>query len=305
MEEMIRKTNAKVYFFGNQKYKGLIEKTNAEYREYSFFDMDLLPSNDEKFNFGEFFRLIMKFAADLLPELFKFCQEEQPDLIFMDHMSVHTKYLRNFLIIQDKKKKLNFPLPKFVNFYSTFAMLPEIYPKKEEIRLLLGKIDFKSKIEILKIPFKQKKINKRLGLNLKFDLKRFFDPIDEVNICCILMEIQPRADNLIHKYKFPGLCIAEHVRNIETGNEKLNEILKIFPEINPIYLSNHSESNNQSKKLIYVSLGTVSYNRISVFERIIEAFKIFDGESASKWIETLYLNPWIEILFKSMYLNII
>jgi UDP:flavonoid glycosyltransferase YjiC (YdhE family) len=279
MEELIQKHNVKVYFFGNQKYKQLIDKIGAEYKEYSFFDMDLVPSNNEKFDIGEFYRVMMKFASDLLPELFKFCQEERPNLILMDHMSLHTKYLRNFLIIQDKKKKLDFPLPKFVNFYSSFAMLHGIYPTKEDMKTLMGKFDFKLLIELFRIPYRQKKINKRLGLNFKLDVKGIFEPIEEVNICCILMELQPKADNLIHRFKFPGLCIAEHVRNIETGNQKLNEILNIFPEINPYYLCNNKEvSNNEHKKLVYVSLGTVAYNRIDVFERIIEAFRIFDDE---------------------------
>ena len=60
-------------------------------------------------------------------------------------------------------------------------------------------------IELFRIPYRQKKINKRLGLNFKLDVKGIFEPIEEVNICCILMELQPKADNLIHRFKFPGL----------------------------------------------------------------------------------------------------
>lgn len=283
IDELVNKRNVKVYFFGNEKYKELIEKTGSEYRQYSYFDMDILPLNEEKLNLGEFFRLMMKFAADLLPELYKFCQEEKPDLIFMDHMSLHAKYLRNYLMIQDKKKKLDFSLPKFVDFFSTFATLPGIYPTKEDIKNAVGKFDFRILFELFKIPCRQRRINKRLGLNLKLDLQKLFAPIDEVNICCILMELQPKADSMAHVYKFPGMCIAEHVRSIETGNQKLNEILKTFPEINPFHLYSNRQDDDKDKeenrmKLIYVSLGTISYNRIGLLEKIIESFRIFDAE---------------------------
>jgi hypothetical protein len=71
---------------------------------------------------------------------------------------------------------------------------------------------------------------------------------DHLYLCGVLHELQSKADNMIHRYKFIGSCIADEVRNFNDTNEKLKSILNHFEPKNPINLSDINNQTNSSKK---------------------------------------------------------
>jgi UDP:flavonoid glycosyltransferase YjiC (YdhE family) len=124
--ELVKSKEYKVTFFALEKYRDLIEKSGSQYRSYSNFDMDSIqPQGGEKIDISQFFNFLINIGVSLLPELIKYCEEDQPDLIIMDNLSMHARYLQSHLRVQQKKKKqLKFKMPKFMMLYSCFAQVP-------------------------------------------------------------------------------------------------------------------------------------------------------------------------------------
>jgi UDP:flavonoid glycosyltransferase YjiC (YdhE family) len=270
------KRNLHVVFFGNEKHRVSIEKSGVEYRAYSNFDMEsmIIDSNDTPLNF---FKLLLDTSSNLLPELIKFCEEEQPDMIIYDQVSLHARYLINYLEIQQSKNKLNFKMPKHIFIFASFATIGDLYPNKDELKIMIGGFSFKMIVDFIKLNIKQSKLNRKHGINFPFDLPKITGPGSDINLCCVFHELQPRADNMIDQIKFVGCCIVEDVRNIEVKNEKLNSILNEFEIINPSYLN--SLNKKHEKKLIYASLGTLFNNKVNLNEKIIDAFKILSQKN--------------------------
>ena len=158
--------------------------------------------------------------------------------------------------------------------YSSFAQKPNIYPNKDEMKMVFENLGPGVVVSMISACIKQFKTNKKLGLDLPLNPIESMGPIDEMNICCVFHELQPKADNMIDKIKFVGPFLAEEVRNDNITNEKLKEIMRKYEPRN----SNEPSIANTKSKLVYASLGTIFNNKINVFERIIDAIKTFDQE---------------------------
>ena len=276
MNELVNKKNFHVIMHMPEKYKNLVEKTGAEYREFKAKippieiteKMDLLDSLD----------LMLTGTQMALPELIDFCNKEKPDIIMSSIGSSDGRYLINHLTQRAKKKKLDYQLPKTVILCPSFAIVDGVYPAtKEEKKIIFqGEKNFQILKKYVRLCLKQREINKTFGLSYSSNLKKLFKSFsseDHLYLCGVLHELQPRADNMIHKFKFIGSCISDEIRNFEVNDEKLKWILNEFEPKNPIRLSDINNQNNlPNKKLIYASLGSIANDRIEIYEKIIEAF---------------------------------
>jgi UDP:flavonoid glycosyltransferase YjiC (YdhE family) len=273
--ELVKNQGMHVTVFSSENYRNLIEKSGSVFRAYSYFDMSkTIPKNDEKANPSEFFNFLIDTGIRLLPELKEYCNKEKPDLIIFDNLSLHSRYLYSYLKNQHKLNKLDYQLPKFMVLYSSFAQKQKIYPNSDEIKMIFENFGAGVLVSMITACIKQFKTNMKLGLDLPLNPIESMGPIDEMNICCVFHELQPRADNMIDKIKFVGPFLDDQVRNDSITNEKLKEILSKFEPKNPIDVANFETKY----KLVYVSLGTLFNNKINVFEKIIDAFRIFDQE---------------------------
>jgi UDP:flavonoid glycosyltransferase YjiC (YdhE family) len=281
IKELVTQKNFHVILYSVEKYKNLITKSGAEFRMF-----ENIPGVEDEFSdfkILEIFELIMKGSKIILPQLIQICNDEKPDLILCDAMTAYGRYLINYLEIMDKKKKLNYKLPKSVIVHPSFAFCRGIYPSYRQAKICLekSKIDFDFFKLYIKLCLRQRKMNQQFGLKLPSNVAKMAHILTnkkQLQICGVLHELQPNADNLTHLFKFIGCCISDEVRNFDINNEKLKELLETFE---PKNLINIEEANNKiGKKLIYASLGTVFNKNISVFERIIQAFETFDQESS-------------------------
>ena len=277
----------------------MIEKCGAEYRAYSAYDMNRAQSGETgQTDISVVFGGLMDIGVELLPELIEACKLEKPDMIFQDSLTFPARYLQNYLQVKTAQKKLDFPLPKFVNIYSTFALVPGIFPPDNHV-IEIEKMSKTSMIyNGMKLFFKQKMINFQLDLNLSSDPRQYLAPIDGLNFTTVAFEVQPNSDKMIDIIKFPGVCFTEEARSVDVKEEKLKEILNVFHPINPSYLVNNVEQNNE-KKLVYVSLGTVAFDKMDVFKKIIEAFRVFVEETQSvDQIQENFKQKHLEIVFE-------
>jgi UDP:flavonoid glycosyltransferase YjiC (YdhE family) len=278
INELVNKKKFHVIMYMPEKYKNLVEKSGSEYREFKA-KIPMIEMT-EKMDLLDLFELMLTSTQLVLPELIDFCNEEKPDIIMSSIGCSDGRYLINHLTQQAKKKKLNYKLPKAVILCPSFAFLDGVYPATKEKKLLFqGDTNFKVIKKYLRLCLEQRKINKKFDLSLSSNLKKNFNAIsseDHLYLCGVLHELQPKADNMIHKYKFIGSCITDEVRNFNVSNEKLKLILNHFEPKNPINLSDiNNQTNSSKKKLIYASLGTVANDRIEIYEKIINAFNSF------------------------------
>lgn len=277
IKKLIELHNCHVILYSNQKYKSLVEKSEAEYRTFS--SSQTSEELSENVGILDIAELIMNAAKKIMPELIKVCEEEMPDLILCDAATSYGRYLINYLKNKHQENKLNFKLPKFVIVHPSFAFVEKIYPASfRQMKMAIGDIKIRMIKTYANLYWSQRKINRLYGLSLPNEIRKVaksFTDEDDLNICGVLEKIQPNAEKLIYKFKFIGSCISEEVRNFNITNAKLNEILNRYPQINPIYLSN--STNETFKKLIYISIGSVLNNK-NIFDKIIASFKNFDQE---------------------------
>ena len=277
IKELVTQKNFHVILYSVEKYRNLVERSGAEYREFK--NAEALVDLNSNISIMDVMSDLLNLSKNVLPEMIECCNKEKPDLILSDALSSYGRYLVNHLEKKAKNNKLNYKLPKVVLVYPCFAMLENIYPNKEERSLAFGKLNFQLLKKYIKLCLEQRKINKRFDLTYPSDfisLSRTMAAEKHLFICGVFHELQPRADNMIHKFKFIGCCISDEVRNFDIKNEKLKELLDTFEPKNPQFEEQAKKDNG--KKLIYASLGTVFNNNISVFERIIHAFETFDQE---------------------------
>ncbi len=263
VNELVQYRNVEVIFYSNEPFRSLIEKTGAQFKAYSSFDMRLFDDQDDEFDVMSFLIGWKELSKDILPELISITEQEKPDLIFFDHMSLHAKYLASYLKIKNKKKELPFKCPKFVMIYSTFALMHGIFPTKNDLKKANSKITLNMLVGLVRLTLKQRKINKQFGLDITLDPRKMYDPIDEINMCTILAEIQPYSEKMLDRIKFPGCCVTEKVRNFESNDPILNDILIRYAPVNPLFLNqSENERSNKNKRMVYVSLGTVFNKKV-------------------------------------------
>jgi UDP:flavonoid glycosyltransferase YjiC (YdhE family) len=277
IKELVTEKNFHVILHSVEKYKDLVQKSGAEYRQFK--NASAIVDLNTNINIMDVMHDLLDLSKNVLAEMIECCNKEKPDLILSDALSNYGRYLVNHLEKKEKNNKLNYKLPKVVLVYPCFAFLEKIYPNKKEKSLAFGKFNFQLLKQYIKLSLKQRKINKQFDLTYPTDflsLSRTMARESHLFICGVFHELQPRADNMIHRFKFIGCCISDEVRSFDLKNEKLKDILETFNPRNPISIEEANKYNG--KILIYTSLGTVFNNNLSVFERIIHGFEKFDQE---------------------------
>ncbi|CAF0863354.1 unnamed protein product [Brachionus calyciflorus] len=87
-------------------------------------------------------------------------------------------------------------------------------------------------------------------------------------------DLQPKKELFDASFNFVGCCLSTEARATELKDEKINILLNNFETINPNF-----GFIKPRIKLIYVSLGTIFYYDLSVFQRIIEGFSQLEKEN--------------------------
>ena len=258
--------NNKVVFYGLSHHKEMIERSGAKFKQYIYENYSCHSKSlqkDPSNNMLGILRSLIDLSYKEVPNLAKEVENFKPDIIIFDNLSLPAKYLIQY--IQKKMKKF----PKYVQFFTLLPSIKNIYPSIELLKqICVVPSGFMFNLEKKWLNFKQ------LLITSHFDIE-FSDPLDlstfpsDLNIVTTIPGLHPYEHLLDPSFKFVGCCLTDEVRKFEI-DPKLQELLKSFKKNNP-KMDNNSE--NADRKLIYVSLGTVFFNNIVVFDTIIETFR--------------------------------
>nr|QNH67988.1 UDP-glucuronosyltransferase-like protein 6 [Brachionus koreanus] len=266
--------NYEVVFYGLSSQKELIEQSGAHFKQYVYENYSCRTNSLQKDPANNMLGILMS-LIDLsykeVPKLAQEIQNLQPDLIVFDNISVPAKYLIKYL------EKNSTKAPKYVQFFTLLPSIKNIYPSAELLKqICVVPSGFMFNIQRYWLNFKQRLITSYFGIEYSDPLELSTFPSD-LNIVTIMPGIHPFENSFNSSFRFVGCCLSDKVRKLNI-EPKLKEQLDLFEVINPRE-NIHNELND--KRLIYVSLGTVFYNNVFVFDTIIEAFKEINN---SNWI---------------------
>ena len=171
----------------------------------------------------------------ILPELVSMIQHEKPDLIVYDSISVHSKYLMDYL----KKTSGAFVPPASIVFSPTFTFQENVYPNDYERQFTQEKHTWSYYIFFMRACFKQLLLSYKYGFKLNHPIK-YVSRNDQaaLNLVAIFPELQARSHLCNERVKFVGSCINERVRAVQSLNldKPLLSIFSLFEQKNPINL---------------------------------------------------------------------
>lgn len=287
VHELVNNYKTKIIFYGNKENQKLIESTGASFRKYSYFPMSEFMMRLAKEKNDDIIETLDALYFNdvitrILPELVSMIEMEKPDLIISEPFAVHVKYLSMYL------KNKSIKMPPCVNFFTTFPIIPNIYPYKVE-----EEISYKPKFSIwrtLKIAYYSTVAYiRQIFFCKKFSLE-YINPFavlysalnSDLNLVSIMAELQPRYHMFDRSFKFTGAPLSENIRSksqsIECDDVRINSLLNSFLPTNPLPLHDDyflkSDILSNKPVLIYASLGTVFNNNFDLMLKIVSAFKL-------------------------------
>ena len=255
------KAQVHVICFGTDQIKSIIEKTGAEYKEYS--------TNSNRFRQSPtptLARLAIDSVNDTTENIDRFAhiiQSERPDAIFYDEMAACAKFTMMLLRKRHEHNKELY-VPPTIMFRST------IVPTEHKKRVTT----FRDRVNFFYPSMKLRLFCWKYGFTSTDFYKFLFFEEEDLNIVSIFPDLQPQLHLVSESHKFVGCCLREDVRSPVSIDEKVQSILNLFEPVNPASPERlRTRSNNNSLKLIYVSFGTVVHDQEAAFIEIIEGGK--------------------------------
>ena len=292
--EFIKNCSAEVVMYSLDKFKTDIEAIGAEFRLLSDKKYeDLLKELNLNNNSVDLIENLFTKQYNLVNECsFRLAQEidrDKPDLVLFDSFSLHAKFAMK--ILRENYKRLDqirdstdpFLLkptskpPLAIVYWTTFTNDEKIYPNEYEKQYELRASWFE-KLSLIYVLFKlsilAKNVSKKFQLPYKGPVEDFvLRDANEFNIVFTFPELHPRAHLFDNKTTFVGSCIVDEVHINGETNHKDENLDKILSEHS---ILDDKGPRAQTKKLIYVSLGTAFNSQNNVFSIIIDSFNIFD-----------------------------
>lgn len=187
-------------------------------------------------SYFEFGEILLDMTSQLIDFLIAEVEREEPDLIIHSHLAIWGKFIAKYFNLNR------------ITFFTTFIMDKRIilpYFKKLSEEKNVPAID--NITSALRFNRKCKSLNLRLGLNEQID---FWDTLvnsGQLNLSFILKCLQPKPTVLDPNFKFLG-----------------------YPM--PIL---DTDERQKERKIIYVSMGTLTKTELSLFHTFIDTLKEF------------------------------
>lgn len=276
LNELCKRNDLEIIVFNDDEYRELIEKTGARFRRYSHPTFRLfvktLSKNVEN-NIEDMMDYSITLAHNLLPQLIEEIQKDQPDLIIYDNLFLPAKYLMEILKQHYLQNKLS-KMPKSVMFAPNFPMTFDILdslPKKSFLNVSFL-------LMIVRIWLRNIFLCWKYGIKAYRVEEMFVRKDEQLNLVGVIPQLDYNRDKMDTTYKYVGPMIAYQTRN---EAEKLDDKLKlILNEFETSEDRKNDQDDSNSLKLIYVSLGSVLYTYINVFDKIIESIREFNSKSS-------------------------
>lgn len=275
MHQLIKDSNndVQVIFYSTENNRAAIEKTGSIFRPIKYYPEKKLEQHGAHpllaLGYG-----LMDFSDKFLPDMIEDVERDRPDLIVYDTLALHAKYLLRSLELRYKRGQSKFEPPRALLISTTFAQKEmNIQELSQMFEFSLSFIMHLIFMTVLQIVFSYKH-----GLDV-FNLMGILGSQKEkIVLVSIFPELQPNREKFDDSFHFIGNCVAEQVRSYEVKDQRLRSVLDSFsPE----------KKSNTSKKLIYVSMGTVFNKNVELFEKLIDSMRfIEDKENITVLIST-------------------
>jgi UDP:flavonoid glycosyltransferase YjiC (YdhE family) len=294
--ELIHTKNIKCFIYSTENYQQKIESIGAEFRNYDgLLDRDMkikVPFNRRTSIKPQLIEKQIVIIENNLMKISIDIQNEKPNLIFYESISLHAKYVLRFL---SETFDLHTASPLVILFSTVFITEKNIYPNKLEqsVKHEMSRQEIISvKLNWSKIRLKSYQLSKKFKISYQDPYKELFS-IDSnlLNIVFTFPELQPRSHLFSKNNKFIGSCY--NIVDDEGFVDKtglIEPFLKKFPIKNPLQKLDNLDNGD---KLVYVSVGTIFTDNVQLYLTIINAFK--DDESYGNSIEKFKLHIIVSV----------
>lgn len=218
INELTKAKNLKIIFTGNECDRNMIERSKAEYRN---LECDVIDKNENTTEMKDGFPLDKLVAKGMeifdmyYLTLLKIVEEEEIDLIIYDIATFHAKWFVRYLDLLYKKKKLKRKPPKAIMFCPSFQCIENLYPNKEEMKFFrLPKITLSFIIRMILFYLKYVFFHFKYDFKLESIIQYLFGLREDLNLCCVFPELQPRSHLFPKSVKFIGNCVCKCLNEI-------------------------------------------------------------------------------------------
>lgn len=188
-------------------------------------------------SYFEFGEILLDMTSQLIDFLITEIEREEPDLIIHSHLAIWGKFIARHFDLNS------------ITFFTTFILDKRIilpYFKKLSEEKNVSAID--NITSALRFNRKCKSLNARLGLNEQIDVWDTLINSGQLNLSFILECLQPQPEILDDNFKFLGFSMP---------------VLDI-------------DKQQKERKIIYVSMGTLTKTELSLFHIFIDVLKGFN-----------------------------
>jgi UDP:flavonoid glycosyltransferase YjiC (YdhE family) len=308
------KLKTDVVFYSTDEFQPLIKATGAKYKPYIGYPSDLFKQKTLKEKLKSLHNVtteLLTFSHKFVPELLVDAQREKPDLVILDGLSLHGKYLIRILTEKygrDKQnnnefaserqayemkkqlhKELNKPLklpvfkvknsisltkaPYAIKIQADFATKSKVYPTESQQDALDAAYGKAGIFKQSALQSSQNKFNKKFNIDVEDPVSFMLNKGYEwMTLVTICPEVQPVRDKFDNFFRFLGCGLGEELRN-SFDKIKDEEFYSLMKEFEPQNpIGSLKESKSNDQKLIYVYLGQYfDAKTVSVFETITNA----------------------------------
>lgn len=277
VNELCKQKDVRVTFYSDEGFRESVEKTGARFRQFSHPTFSELPKvniNDARDPIGVMINCQISFSYKLMPQLISDVEKERPDLIIYDCVFLPAKYLLAILKSRYERGVSTVLPPKSIMFLPNFPVTEKLVKEGRNN----SKISIMSTLLILWAFLRQILFSFWFRISIYNPIKLFSTKNDKLNIAALIKELTPYPDELDNTYKFVGPCVSEQARSYEVKNDpELKAIMDQFEVKSQIEREKYTENK---LKLVYVSLGTVFNFNSFIFEKVIEAIRVYNcGQS--------------------------
>jgi len=296
VERLVSEYKCHCIWYSFEELREKVEKTGAEFRRLSGSALDewspKLSADKKSFKPGLLVNKLLELARNNSVQIAKDFDAEKPDLILYDGLAYHAKWAfryyethyKNAERLKARNDKSHLiptePLAPLICFETSFVFEEKVFPNEAEGKLMLDLSIFeklRAAFSLIGCIANVKRLSRELAIEYISPINDLFGSNTHVKkIVATYPGFQARHHLLSKNVKFMGACIDDKVRLVDK-NADIERMMGEYPVVN------YGERKpNGGNSLVYLSLGTVLDDSLSIYLKIVEALLLIDSKSPAK-----------------------